>query len=141
MALAELIADSESELAFAVGHELGHVYQYRTRRREFDAANPERDADIWGMVSSLIAGYDPYAGAGTLAKLAMATGQAGLITQLFEGLFSPVEAHGSFNDRLARIHTTIREVCTLLGTICSNYRQLYHPNLPTGSLLTALPDK
>ena len=30
LGLAELIADSESELAFVVGHELGHVYQSRT---------------------------------------------------------------------------------------------------------------
>ena len=39
----------------------------------------EVDADIWGTLISMSAGYDPYAAAGTLAKLSMATGASGLV--------------------------------------------------------------
>ena len=35
LGLAELIADSESELAVIIGHELGHVYQFRTGEQRF----------------------------------------------------------------------------------------------------------
>ena len=137
LALAELIADSESELAWVIGHELGHVYQARTEEFRFNFFNRERDADVWGLLLSLSAGYDPYAGAGALAKMAMATGTAGLTTQLFEGLFSPLTAHGSFNDRLDAIYDTIQQTCNLpeVAAICATYHDIFHPHLP-GSLLT-----
>ena len=95
LAVAELLADSESELAFLIGHELGHVYQFRTGKRIFDP-NRELDADVWGLFLSLIAGYDPYAVAGTLAKMVMANGQADLQSQ-YTLEFSRTE-HGSFNN-------------------------------------------
>ena len=66
LALAELISDSPSELAFVVAHELGHIYQQRTGRFEFDS-NAEKDADLWGLTLSLTAGYDVYAAAGALS--------------------------------------------------------------------------
>ena len=66
LAMAELISDSRSEPAWVVGHELGHIYQQRSRLNFF--ANPEDDADVWGLLLSLLAGYDPYAAAGTLSK-------------------------------------------------------------------------
>ena len=69
-----LSSNSESELAFAVAHEIGHVIQFRTNFTKLSTDNLELDADFWGLLLSLVAGYDPYAGAGTLAKLAMANG-------------------------------------------------------------------
>jgi hypothetical protein len=54
------------------------------------------DADTWGFLLSLIGGYGPSAGAGTLAKLAMATGSANLATQVF-AQFNIADAHKSFN--------------------------------------------
>ena len=68
LALAELLADSESELAVIIGHELGHVYQSRTGERRYNPDNAELDADVWGLLLSLISGYDPYAGAGRARK-------------------------------------------------------------------------
>ena len=54
IALAELLADSESELAFIIGHELGHVYQSRTGEQRFNPDNRELDADVWGLWLSLL---------------------------------------------------------------------------------------
>lgn len=69
LALAELISDSPSELASVVAHELAHIVQVRTGRLTFVPTNRESDADQMGMLFCLAAGFDPYAGAGALAKL------------------------------------------------------------------------
>jgi hypothetical protein len=130
--LAELIADSDSELAFIVGHEMGHVYQFRTGKYLFNRTDGEFDADTWGMLLELAAGYDPYAGAGTLAKLAMATGSADLLTQVFEQL-NAYDAHKSFNTRLDLIEYTIQTMCTLseaMASLCNQYHLVFHPHLP-----------
>ena len=82
-----------------------------------------------------------YAGAGALAKLAMATGQAGLVTQFFEAL-SFTDAHKSFSQRLDAIYDTISQVCTSsteAAATCSEYRQIFHPHMPGGLLLTTEP--
>ena len=145
LALAELLSDSESELAFIIGHELGHVYQLRTGKQVFDH-NRELDADVWGLFLSLIAGYDPYAGAGTLAKMAMANGQADLqsqYTQEISRIFDATDTrHGSFNSRMDHIYTTIEDFCDFdpeAKDICDRYRSVFHPHLPGGKLLTAGP--
>src|SRR5206468_3015419 len=88
MNLAELISDSESELSFVVGHEMGHIIQARIGRLVFIPTNIELDADQYGMLLSLSAGYDPYGAAGALSKLAMASGDASLVAQDFDNLQS-----------------------------------------------------
>jgi Zn-dependent protease with chaperone function len=128
-ALSELISDSPSELAFAVAHELGHIVQYKTGKLLFNA-NREFDADQYGLIFSLVAGFDPYAAAGTLAKLDMAYGQAGLLAQLFDNFSG--DLHGSFNQRLAAIYNTISAVCSdpAYTSYCSAYKTAIHPNFP-----------
>ncbi len=110
LALAELISDSPSELAFAIGHELGHIYQQRTGLLIFEQANREADADFWGTLISFAAGYDPYAAAGTLSKLAMATGTSSLVGQLFEDLEADV-AHRSFSTRITTVFSQLVATC------------------------------
>ena len=100
-ALGELLADSADELAAVIAHELGHVAQFREGGTVYDS-NPERDADIRGTILVLEARYDPYALAGALSKLSMASGQAGLVTQ-WEA-YTSGEIHGSFNDRLSTVY-------------------------------------
>ena len=128
-ALSELISDSPSELAFAVAHELGHIVQYKTGKLIF---NPDRefDADQYGLIFSLLAGFDPYGAAGTLAKLNMALGQAGLVAQLFDNFSG--DLHGSFNQRLAAVFSTISAVCSnpTYSSYCSAYKMAIHPNFP-----------
>jgi len=127
---------SESELAFVIAHEWGHLYQARTGSRNFNASNAEKDADAWGMVLSLIAGYDPYAGAGALAKLYMATGSAGLTSQFILEVLD-AGGHGSFNNRLESIYQTIQYVCALpeIQSVCSDLHDIFYPTMP-GVLLT-----
>jgi hypothetical protein len=134
LALSELISDSESELAFAIAHELGHIVQYRTSRLVF-SSNPEFDADEWGMILSLVAGYDPYAAAGALAKLNMAIGRAGLLSQLFDNFSG--DLHGSFNNRIAAVYDTIAALCTRpeVAGFCSYYKAIVHPHLPDSTPL------
>jgi hypothetical protein len=133
LALAELISDSPSELAWVIAHELGHIYQQRNGGLKVWNADVEWDADIWGALIALAGGYDPYAAAGTLGKLGMATGTANLGVQLWEDLLLPVDAHGSFSTRIDNLTVSIQEVCALSPAIqasCSNYKQVVHPHFP-----------
>ena len=144
VALSELFADSESEIAFVVAHEFGHVYQFRTGRFDTWHPNRELDADVLGMLLSLIAGYDPYAAAGALAKLHMVIGAAGLQQQagqhneyLLEILTGEGTLHGSFNERIDHLHKTIQRLCSLddFRDYCDSYRRVFHPSFPPGLLL------
>lgn len=139
LGLAQLISDSPSELAFVLAHEIGHIYQQTRGRRDWDPTNPEFDADIWGAILCLTAGYDPYAAAGTLAKLAMATGRAGLATQFEDQLAS--DAHKSFNTRLENIFDTLRLACShpSVRSFCEDYKRFVHPNLPPIAPLVERP--
>lgn len=140
LALAELISDSESELAFVIAHELGHINQQRTRRLMVWAGNAEFDADAWGLMLSLAAGFDPYAASGALSKLEMASGRAGLVTQ-FEQQMS-ADAHKSFNTRLQNVYDLMMLVCGLTPAnkaACDAYRNLFHPHLPEAAPLRLKP--
>jgi hypothetical protein len=133
LALAELMSDSPSELAFVIAHEVGHIYQQRTRKLLW-YSDPEWDADAWGLLVSLLAGYDPYAGAGALGKLAMASGTANLGIQLWEDLLLPLEAHGSFSTRIDNLTTFVKGVCgysTSLSALCNSYKTIVHPHFPS----------
>lgn len=129
MGLSELLGDSDSELAFVAGHELGHIYQQRSGMLEFHE-NPEFDADVWGTLLALLSGYDVYSAAGALSKLAMATGTAGLSTQFEQQLSS--DAHKSFNTRISEVYEMLQVVCTIpeAAPSCSEYKKILHPHLP-----------
>ncbi len=139
MGLSELISDSPSELAWALAHEFGHIYQQRNGGMLKYHPNREFDADIWGFFISLIAGYDPYAAAGTLAKLAMATGEAGLTTQFEQQ--NAADAHKSFNERLATVFQAMKFVCaqTAMASVCAEYKSAIHPHLPPSAPLMREP--
>jgi predicted Zn-dependent protease len=137
--LAELISDSESELAFVIGHELGHILQSKIGLQFYP--NPELDADQYGMLLALLSGYDPYGAAGALAKLAMASGTAGLLDQNFDNLLAIVGAdlHGSFNNRLALVFGSMQLICSSpqYSGFCNSYKSLVHPHLPPIAPLSA----
>lgn len=128
-ALAELIADSLSELAFIVAHELAHTIQFRSGRLLINLANRELDADAVGMLLSLAAGYDPYAGAGTLGKLGMVSQRTDIFSQLFDDLIDP---HTSFSNRLGEMFSTLKLMCLSpqARDFCSQYRMFIHPSFP-----------
>jgi hypothetical protein len=133
-ALSELISDSPSELGFAIGHELGHIVQFRAGRQFFDPVK-EHDADAFGMLFNLFAGYDPYAGAGTLAKINMASGTAGLVNEL---LSEHYDVHGSTTTRLQKMYQLLKTICALpsVGTACAQYKGVIHPHFPSGAPLS-----
>lgn len=135
LGLSQLISDSDSEMAHVLGHELGHIVQYRTGLFPFHP-NPEFDADVWGTILALEAGYDPYAAAGALAKLSMATGTASLTAQ-FEAQLSS-DAHKSFNERLENVYETLVFACNSgpsIQAVCRQYKDVFHPNLPDAAPL------
>ena len=144
MNLAELISDSESELSFVVGHEMGHIVQARIGRLQFVPTNIEQDADQYGMLLSLIAGYDPYGAAGALAKFAMASGEASLLDQTFDNFTSVagLDPHGSFNDRLALVFQHMLQICIMPQYLpfCQRYKSVIHPHLPPSAPLGAPRD-
>lgn len=136
LALAELVRDSDSELAFAIAHELGHIVQQRENALLFVSDNKEFDADVWGTLISLMAGYDPYAGSGTLAKLSMATGDVGLAQQ-FEDQSSQ-DAHKSFVTRVEIMYNALKAVCGInadFQSLCDQYRSNVHPHFPANAVL------
>ena len=135
-ALPELIHDSQSELAFAIAHEMGHIVQQRTQKLLFVTDNVEFDADVWGVLVGLLAGYDPYAGSGTLAKLSMATGDVGL-QQQFEDQ-SAQDAHKSFVSRIEIMYDALKGVCGInadFQNLCNQYRSQVHPHFPSNAVL------
>lgn len=133
MNLAELISDSESELGFVVAHEIGHIIQARIKKLLF-SSNIEIDADQYGLLLALGAGYDPYGAAGALAKLSMASGDSALLNQNFDNLVSVagIDPHGSFNNRLAVIFTNLQSACKSpeVQQFCAQYKRLIHPHFP-----------
>ena len=135
IALAEIL-NSDSELAFAMGHELGHVYQARAGSTA-NVWNPdsEFDADAWGFYFVMLAGYDPYAAVGVLAKLYTATGAPGLTGSSFEGT-SSADMHKSLGQRLDAVQATIQQICSdsTLSLTCKQMRQVFHPSLPDSPL-------
>jgi hypothetical protein len=139
MNLAELISDSDSELSFAIGHEVGHIIQFQKKQLAFVPTNTEEDADEYGVLLSIGAGYDPYGGAGTLAKLYMASGQAGLVSQVFDGLST--DPHGSFNNRLALMFSYMQLACSQpsIQALCAQYKSILHPHLPPAAPLISRP--
>ena len=138
LALSELVSDSPSELGFAVAHEVGHIIQFKTGKTFF-YTNIESDADQWGMFISLVAGYDPYAAAGTLAKLAMATNDAGLVAQLFDNISG--DLHGSFDNRIQQVYASIQSVCLqpTAQSFCASYKAVIHPHFPKSTPLNKTP--
>jgi len=134
LALAELISDSPSELAFAIAHEIGHIYQQRTGKLFWYQADVEWDADYWGLLMSLFAGYDPYAGAGVLGKLGMASGTANLGIQRWEDSQLASDAHGSFSTRIDNLTTFVQAICGFSVSAqesCTEYKKIVHPHFPS----------
>jgi hypothetical protein len=143
LALAELISDSPSELAFAIAHELGHIYQQRTGIRLWSTTNAENDADVWGVMLSLLAGYDPYASAGALSKLAMVTGTSSLAVQQFIDNLPIANAHESYSTRITEAFGFIEFACSAsveLAQFCNLYKSLVHPHFPVSAPLLTIPD-
>ena len=56
LSLSQLISDSPSELAFLVGHELGHVAQAQ-HGNTLTMADAEQDADLFAMQLMILAGF------------------------------------------------------------------------------------
>jgi len=134
LGLSQLLAEADSELANVVGHELGHMIQH-VSGNQFVFFNKELDADIWGMLLALGAGYDPYGAGGALGKLMMVSGSTGLITQFEQDIFDP---HTSFSSRMGNLYQSFTDACNLnplIKTLCNNYKNKVHPNFPNSAPL------
>lgn len=125
-ALSELIGDADSELAFVIGHELAHIWQQRTGQR---STEPELEADAIGTLLLLVAGYDPYAGAGALGKLQIASRIQGLLGEALR----QEDIHRSFATRIQTAYETLRFACSYnaqMQQLCQQYKLLVHPHFP-----------
>jgi hypothetical protein len=104
IALIELLADSPSEVAWLIAHELGHAHQRLVGGTTF-SPNAELDADQFALFGLLLTGHDAYAAGGALGKLMMASNRTGLVAQAFDNLNDP---HTSFTNRMAAVMTQIQ---------------------------------
>jgi Zn-dependent protease with chaperone function len=139
--MAELYSDSDGELATVIGHELGHIIQGHGTNQGpvFLGLYPqdrEWDADLWGMVLSMIAGYDVYSGAGALGRLytvsTVVLGQAGLLAPNYDGLGDP---HGSLTQRAGLQIYFLSQFCQQPSQLafCSAYKGAFHPHFPAAA--------
>jgi hypothetical protein len=128
-ALAELIGDSQSELAAVIAHEIAHLIQFRTSRPLINPTNVELDADAAGALLCLASGYDPYASAGVFGKLMTVTRRTDLFSQTFDNLTDP---HTSFSNRMAAVFQTLTMICTTPQGrgFCALYKSVIHPSFP-----------
>jgi predicted Zn-dependent protease len=136
LALTELLQDSDAELAFVIAHELGHIVQQRENALWFVPDNPEFDADVWSVLVCLVAGFDPYSGSGSLAKLSMATGHVGLAQQ-FEDQASD-DAHKSFVSRIEIMYDVLTAVCGInedFRSACDGVKSKLHPHFPSKAVI------
>jgi hypothetical protein len=125
-ALSELIGDSDSELAFVIAHEFAHIWQQRTGQKP---AEPELDADQIGTLLLLLAGYDPYAAAGVLGKLQVASGTPGLLGEHLR----QEDIHRSFSTRIEAVADVLDFACSYSHSArqaCQEYKALFHPHFP-----------
>jgi len=141
LALVELLADSPSEIAWVIGHELGHAHQRLSGATTFDP-NIEHDADYFSLLGLLLTGYDAYAAGGALGKLMMASERTGLLNQLFDDIADP---HSSFPTRMGLILTEVQTICGLsqAASLCTTEHTSFHPHMTTTStplLKEAPPD-
>jgi len=121
-ATARMTADSESELAFVIAHELAHIKQKRTGKLSF-SRNEELDADALGSLFLIGAGYDPYAAAGVFGKLQMASGEPGLSGE--QNRERSNDPHKSFSTRIGGVLEALRKVCESAPEVakaCDGYR-------------------
>jgi hypothetical protein len=147
--LSELISDSPSEIAFIVAHELGHQIQFRIKGGQPVYASLtsdiETDADIVGMFLTMGAGYDPYAAAGALAKLAMGTGQASPLSQSIADVSVSlgVQQHPSYGTRINNLWNLLNQVCNTAAAAasCQLYKGLVHPDFPASVPLVRAPSQ
>jgi hypothetical protein len=131
--MAELASDSESELAFVLGHAVGHIIQFQAGKQLFNSANAERDADVISLELLMLAGYDPYASGGALGKLFMASGSAKLLDSNFDNLaIHGINPQTSFQDRLGAVYSEIQGICSLsqIQEFCSIFKSIEHPEFP-----------
>ncbi|HUQ92892.1 MAG TPA: M48 family metalloprotease [Bryobacteraceae bacterium] len=133
-ALAELLNESSSEIAFMLAHELSHHIQARLGQ-SLIVANKEQDADALGTLLALGVGYDPYAAAGVLGKLSMVTRQSSLIAQYFDDIADP---QTSFSTRLTSLFDTLQSMCSAPQAqgACNTYKGVIHPSFPSSIPLT-----
>ncbi len=127
--LAELVSDSDSALAFLIGHALGHL-AFATKGT-FVSGDLETNADAYGDSMVLAAGYDPYAASAALGELIMAAGPVGILSPSYDGLGDP---RASFNTRLPAIYSAVQAACgqAALQSMCSQYKSAGHAHLPPG---------
>lgn len=128
LATAELIATSDSELAFLVGHEMGHVIQNMYGRTLY-YSDPEIDADSIGLRLALAGSYDLYAAAGLFGKLRMGSTEAGLLGNIM-GNTTTGDPYTDFGARGDQIVLVLRDICAGAEDACQAYKDLVHPHAP-----------
>lgn len=151
MNVAELMSDSDGELGFIIAHELGHIIQAHASAVAsprgpsylvFIPQDLEWDADLWGLVLSMEAGYDPYSGTGALGRVYTVTtsGTTGLLAANFDGITGDV--HGSLLQRLGVLWGSLEAACTAsadMQNTCNSYKAIFHPHFPGSAPLEKRP--
>ena len=126
-ATAELI-DSDAELAFIFGHELGHVVQ-QSQGTTFNT-NAELDADTHGTLFLLGALYEPYAASGLFGRMQMLSNVPGVLGNILRDTSAPTQ-HASFSARIDNVMTVLQTGCSGgNATLCAALRNILHPDAP-----------
>ena len=126
----DFFAGDEGELAFTIGHELGHLLdkEYATQRsaqaknRSLLGNVPlhvqrelESRADEIGLKYMIGAGFNPYDAAAHFGRLLMFHGQTGIMDHFLGRIFS---THPVDNDRIANFRKILIRHCQENPTMC-----------------------
>jgi hypothetical protein len=137
-ATAELVADSDAELAFIFGHELGHVVQHF--QGQLFNANSELDADQHGIRFLFLAGYEPYAESALFGRTQMFSTVPGVLGNILVDSSNPSQ-HASFSARIDNVMTVVQALCSgSLAADCATYKNILHPDVP-GALPLRAPHR
>jgi len=140
MSLVEMMGDSDGELAFLMGHELGHVIQCKTNgcKTPVDmrmGSDYESDADEMGMLISTSAGYDSFSGAAAYAKLQMGNGQVSMgmmgSATVWEDMTS-ANPQNFFAGRVNMMYQVQQRMCSnpaVPSSSCQAFKNLMHPSM------------
>lgn len=137
---AELLNDSEDELAALLAHLLGHALQNQNGGAQIFSTDRDTDAEAWSVIVMLVSFYDPYAIGGLHGKLHAATVNGGSQT-LMENK-TVADEHAAVHTRSEKFLQTISNVCNLDSTVtaaCTMFKKIYHPSLPGMGVLTVPP--
>ena len=128
LAAAEVMADSDAELAFTIGYELARLIESRLGPQGY-STTPELDADGISLALAIDANYDPYGAAGVFGKLQMMSTMSQVVGSIVTD--PGAASHAPYGQRINNVMTLLQAICSGSNqSVCASVKSLSHPHAP-----------